>query len=187
MNEQKKRIILNEISFWKSNHLLPEHYCDFLHALYSEGDSENSENQDAITHSVLAKEKMKKTRNLIFLVFVAMAIVGSLFLPFLAPAISIVIGAVFIFSCIYYIWKKGASAKNFFIPISYIVGAFVLLGISLKVWTSYFPEYPLLLILLLIGNCFSWIFIGVKLKLHYFTLSGSLALVLIILYRIILT
>ncbi|VEI07661.1 hypothetical protein [Kurthia zopfii] len=29
-DQQKKAVILKEISFWKTNSLLPEHYCDFL-------------------------------------------------------------------------------------------------------------------------------------------------------------
>lgn len=38
---QKTKIILQEIQHWKKNKLLPEHYCDFLITLYTEG-SENS-------------------------------------------------------------------------------------------------------------------------------------------------
>jgi hypothetical protein len=37
----KTQIILQEIQHWKKNKLLPEHYCDFLITLYTEG-SENS-------------------------------------------------------------------------------------------------------------------------------------------------
>lgn len=37
MTNPRKKIILNEILFWKQNKLLPEHYCDFLAALYTEG------------------------------------------------------------------------------------------------------------------------------------------------------
>ena len=30
MSNQRKQIILNEITFWKKNKLLPERYCNFL-------------------------------------------------------------------------------------------------------------------------------------------------------------
>ena len=33
MDETRKQIIINEIHYWKKNHLLPEQYCDFLLAL----------------------------------------------------------------------------------------------------------------------------------------------------------
>ncbi len=37
MDETRKQIIINEIEYWKEHHLLPEQYCDFLLALYTEG------------------------------------------------------------------------------------------------------------------------------------------------------
>ncbi|GEM00497.1 hypothetical protein SAMN05421839_10136 [Halolactibacillus halophilus] len=37
MDQQRKATIIHEIKYWKDNHLLPEHYCDFLLALYTEG------------------------------------------------------------------------------------------------------------------------------------------------------
>lgn len=37
MNPQRKEIILQEIKYWKKNRLLPEQYCNYLLALYSEG------------------------------------------------------------------------------------------------------------------------------------------------------
>ena len=33
----RKQIIINEIIYWKKNRMLPEHYCDFLLALYTKG------------------------------------------------------------------------------------------------------------------------------------------------------
>ena len=57
MSLGKKEIILNEIGFWKKNKLLPEHYCDFLTALYAQG--EQIEEKDNTSKAVLAKEKKK--------------------------------------------------------------------------------------------------------------------------------
>ena len=37
MDENRKQIIIKEIGYWKNNKLLPEQYCDFLLALYTEG------------------------------------------------------------------------------------------------------------------------------------------------------
>ncbi|BAU27273.1 hypothetical protein DFP93_11335 [Aneurinibacillus soli] len=54
MNEQKKKIIIGEIEYWRRTHLLPGKYCDFLLNLYTEGESagrhtgdEKSQNQIA--------------------------------------------------------------------------------------------------------------------------------------------
>ncbi|WP_231563724.1 hypothetical protein [Anoxybacillus sp. KU2-6(11)] len=37
MEQKRKEIIINEIKYWKQTRLLPEQYCDFLLALYTEG------------------------------------------------------------------------------------------------------------------------------------------------------
>ena len=39
MNDQKKKIIIGEIEYWRRTHLLPGKYCDFLLNLYTEGES----------------------------------------------------------------------------------------------------------------------------------------------------
>ena len=38
MNETRKKIIIQEIKYWKKSKLLPEKYCDFLLTLYSGGE-----------------------------------------------------------------------------------------------------------------------------------------------------
>lgn len=37
MDKEKNKIIIDEISNWKKNQLLPEKYCNFLLALYTYG------------------------------------------------------------------------------------------------------------------------------------------------------
>ncbi|QFT89882.1 hypothetical protein FIU87_14555 [Bacillus sp. THAF10] len=41
MNKQRKEIIIHEIDYWKKNRLLPEQYCEYLLALYTEGEGIN--------------------------------------------------------------------------------------------------------------------------------------------------
>ena len=57
MPNPRKQIILNEILFWKQNKLLPEHYCDFLMTLYSEGNEFETEEKASHKKAVKAKEK----------------------------------------------------------------------------------------------------------------------------------
>ncbi|MTH52454.1 hypothetical protein GKZ89_03470 [Bacillus mangrovi] len=40
MRTEKKKIIIDEITHWKENKLLPETYCNFLLALYTGGDTD---------------------------------------------------------------------------------------------------------------------------------------------------
>ncbi|WP_156323827.1 hypothetical protein [Bacillus sp. JCM 19034] len=37
MRKERKEIVIEEIKHWRKSKLLPEHYCDFLLTLYSEG------------------------------------------------------------------------------------------------------------------------------------------------------
>ncbi|NIK29678.1 hypothetical protein FHS45_002783 [Thalassobacillus devorans] len=41
MTKERKEIILQEIQYWKANRLLPESYCDYLLALYTQGEGLN--------------------------------------------------------------------------------------------------------------------------------------------------
>ena len=62
VDEQRKITIINEIRYWKDNHLLPEHYCDFLMALYTEGEQDKADalSNSADTEAVLAKKRNGK-------------------------------------------------------------------------------------------------------------------------------
>lgn len=41
MSDNRKEIIVKEIQYWKETKLLPEQYCNFLLALYTEGEQIN--------------------------------------------------------------------------------------------------------------------------------------------------
>lgn len=58
MNQQRKRIIISEIKYWKHNKLLPAHYCDFLITLYAQGE-EGNQQEVKISESILVKEKRR--------------------------------------------------------------------------------------------------------------------------------
>lgn len=45
MDKEKNKIIIDEISNWKKNQLLPEKYCNFLLALYTYGEGVEEEKQ----------------------------------------------------------------------------------------------------------------------------------------------
>ena len=69
---------MNEIKFWKQNKLLPEHYCDFLMTLYSEG-NQHEEIEGKAKNAVRNVEKRKKLSMAVFFPIVAAVIVLLLF------------------------------------------------------------------------------------------------------------
>jgi hypothetical protein len=71
--DQKTQTVINEIKYWKNNKLLPDHYCDFLITLYTEG-SENS----------IKSRKLGKFTYLFYMlaILVSVALIGFLVLYF---------------------------------------------------------------------------------------------------------
>jgi uncharacterized membrane protein YcjF (UPF0283 family) len=131
MNDQRKKIIMAEINYWKQNKLLPEHYCDFLITLYTQGDHDQ---EISATEAVLSKKKMRM------------------------------------------------RVRSILIQSIYILTAFAVLGISLKLWSLFFEGQNMLLVGLLIVNCLLWLLAGRLLKQLYFTISGAAGLVLIVFF-----
>lgn len=178
MNERRKQIILSEIDYWKRNHLLPEHYCNFLSTLYSGGEAKESK-VALKSPSILEKQKRRK-RSLVGLLIGA-SIFVAVVMYMMNDLTAILLGATAIVLLLGLTMLKVAS-KNDLLSISYISSAFLLLILSLKLWSLYFPDQAIILIGLLIVNCLIWLFTGKFLKLLYFTLSGSFGLIAIIFF-----
>lgn len=75
---------------------------------------------------------------------------------------------------------KLSRKKKFLIPFLYISNALIILGLSFKIWLSYFSENPFILLGLVASNCLMWLVSGLLLKLPYFTLSGAVGFLLVI-------
>jgi hypothetical protein len=58
MDEQKKKVILGEIDYWRRSHLLPAHYCDFLLNLYTEGSKDGASGTKSIVEAVASDDSI---------------------------------------------------------------------------------------------------------------------------------
>ena len=184
MSLQRKQIIMNEIAFWKKNRLLPEHYCDFLLALYAQGENQEDEQVENSSKAVLAKKQKYKVIIYTVVGLVTALLLASLFLVTTAILIPIILVSVAILSFLY-IAIKLVKDKSVMAPLLFVFAALLLLGLSFKVWEVYFGDEPFILIGLIFGNCLLWLFSGLLMKLVYFSISGILGLVLIIGYFIL--
>ena len=183
MSLQRKQIIMNEIAFWKKNKLLPEHYCDFLLALYTQGDNHGNEQTDKASKAVLAKEQKFKFMLYTVVGIITAVLMASLFVVTTAVFIPIILVAIAIFAFLY-IAIKLVKNKSVLTPLLFVFSALLLLALSFKVWDVYFGDNPLLLIAIIFGNCLLWLFSGLLMKLVYFSISGILGLLLITAYFI---
>ncbi|EAZ85106.1 hypothetical protein BB14905_22588 [Bacillus sp. B14905] len=113
MTNPRKKIILNEILFWKQNKLLPEHYCDFLAALYTEGaDIEELEPVQDPKQAILPSEKRKM---LLLVASLCIAIIAVLAIYFTIKALTLILTVVVgIGACILFIAAFQMAQKNIY-------------------------------------------------------------------------
>ena len=168
---------MNEITFWKKNKLLPEHYCDFLMTLYSEGNNEQ-QGTGNVKKAILKVEKRKKRSIAVFFPIVAVLITLLLF-TIQYEWVVIATAAIFAISClagsIYFAHKNKLLATML-----QLATALSLLGVTLKVCTTYFAGNNEILYVLLLLNCILWLLSGVIMKIIYFTISGVLGIIVIV-------
>ena len=172
MNENRKKIIINEILTWRKNKMLPEHYCDFLLALYTEG------NQPLKIKEQKAKRFFWKNHYLFLLLIpIMMFLIHFTELPInLQMAFSLIFVLSGILFTFYYL------RKGILLQIPFIASALILLLSSVEYISKLYPENPKILYFNLVFNCLLWLLSGWKFKLLSFIISGALGLVLLIIY-----
>ncbi|WP_226677320.1 hypothetical protein [Mesobacillus jeotgali] len=171
MDDHRRKIITNEIKYWKQNRLLPEHYCDFLLNLYTEGSSEADSTR---------KKRPSGTKGIIGFILVGLLSL-SVFLfyftelsLFLQTALIIFFGITTL-SAAFYMLKK-----SFFDLIPLLASALLLLITSVQAAEIIFPDHPVILYLVAGLNCLLWITAGAKWKILSFKLSGIIGLIILL-------
>jgi len=176
MNSKRKQIIMSEITYWKENKLLPEHYCDFLISLYSQGEEESVER--IVPQSILALEKNKLRRTLIVLTILALIASISMFIVPIDPLITLFLSSILFITYLIFAIRSTFN-KHRIAPFLYILSAFMLLVLSMNLWSTYFNGNSIFLMVILIFNCIAWLLAGKYLKLTYFLISGIAGLLVI--------
>lgn len=188
-DKQKKEIIMKEITFWKENHLLPEHYCDFLTQLYSGGESLSDEQEKELAKQALLKKtkpSVIKTVGLLILALFTLAVIALMFL-FINQYIWIpTVTSLVILTAIIFFILKTAKNPTLMTTFAYATAALLLFAISVRITTTLAPNSMIAIFLVLLGNCIVWIIAGKLQKQIYFTISGILGIAIIIIYRILM-
>lgn len=180
MSNEKKKIIVNEITFWKQNKLLPEHYCDFLMTLYTGGDHENEGLKGDASKAIKAQEKRKNISKYSLIPLIAIVLVVLLFTLDIVWLTSIIAGAaaiVCLFGAFYF-----AKKNQLLTPILHVSAALLFLAVTVRICLTYFPQNNAVLFGALAVNCIMWLASGLKLKIAYFTISGALGIVSIVVF-----
>ncbi|KRG14971.1 hypothetical protein ACA29_05505 [Lederbergia galactosidilytica] len=134
MKDEKKTVLLNEINFWKENKILPEHYCDYLIALYTQGDETQQPKNLKSKKKIFQWEVILQL--LLLLLIVVMAVITyitaiSFGLQTLFLSVFVII---LIFSWIYFRKKKQKPT------LVYITAAFLLLFYTVQINGAFFEN-----------------------------------------------
>lgn len=169
MDEHRKKIIISEINYWKQSRMLPEHYCDYLLNLYSEGTS---------SKTIKGKRKGMPTSFTSVTLFAMLSL--SLFLFYftelsliLQITIPIFFGISSLISGILLISKSDIEL----IPV--VISSLILLISTVQVASIYFPDNIPILYFVTGTNCLLWLIIGFKWKFISFKISGLTGLIIL--------
>ncbi|MCM3394095.1 hypothetical protein MKY20_09855 [Cytobacillus sp. FSL W8-0315] len=170
LDENRKKVIVNELLYWKKSRMLPDRYCDYLLALYTEGSQPKE----------IKKHKSVMGLYLANLIFLLLIPISALLIYFteLSIILQTAILFLFIFTCIFFVFYFFRKAKLMHIPI--ISAALNLLMGSVALVSEVYRENQKALYAALVINCVLWLFAGLKLKFQYLWISGALGCFLIV-------
>lgn len=175
---ERKKIIVDEIKYWKNSRLLPEHYCNFLLTLYTGG-------LDSDTEDVKSQQKKVNSNQLALLVFttIGLAIFGLTFLVIyftnFSPLMQMTI--VLFFSAV--MFALGKQVKKYdvrFVHLYILMNVLMLFLATIHIVGFIFPDQPGAIMWAVIFTCMAWLVVGKKYNLKYLIFSGAIGLLVVI-------
>jgi hypothetical protein len=170
MNEIRKKIIMQEIKYWKQSKLLPEQYCDFLLTLYSGGEER------------IEPVKKKSSVSLHIPLWIFTTIFFSiLFVNYFTEipiGLQITLTAIAIIIFGFFMVRYIKEALLF--QLAMVCLALLILMESVNLADFIFPNNNGILYIILLVQCGIWCMVGHKLKLLYFLIAGIVGAVIIV-------
>lgn len=181
VEEERIKTIINEIEYWKEHKLLPNQQCDFLLALYT-----NGEDIDANLESKqLGRHKGRKTSATTMLQIILLLMLlpfSFLVLYFTEFHIYLQLGILTLFLS-YALWSflYLKQRKIIYYHLGLMISLFLLLLLSISISSLIFNQAFLLNVVILI-NFILWFFLSRIYKLHYLLYTSILGLIFVIIY-----
>ncbi|ANB56420.1 putative membrane protein [Anoxybacillus sp. B7M1] len=172
MDEKRREIIVREIEYWKRSRLLPEQYCDYLLALYTEGDRSSAQT---------AVRRAGAWLHIFFILLICLLLpisVLAIYFTELSFVLQMLLLSFFILLCFIGIWKWRKEARLVHLPL--IIGAFLVFLASVHLSDYYFPKNKPISALVIFLNCALWLVFGLRMRLLYLTISGVVGIALLI-------
>ncbi|WNF37730.1 hypothetical protein RJD24_04520 [Bacillaceae bacterium IKA-2] len=173
---ERKKIIVDELKYWKKSRLLPERYCDFLLTLYTGG---------VETGDVKPKQKKISSNQLALLSFttIGLAIFGLTFLVIYFTDFSLLMQMTIVFFLSAVMFALGKQVKKYdgrFVHLYILMTVLMLFLATIHSVSLIFLDKPGAIMLAVIFTCLVWIIIGKKYNLKYLLFSGAIGLLVAI-------
>jgi len=159
MNRRRRETIIREIEYWKRSRLLPEHYCDYLLALYTEGDA----------HPGPRRPWRSRLAASFCLLLPAAAL--AIYFTELSFVLQTLLCALFFAVCLFLCWRWRTERQ--LLHFLLIGSAWLLLLGTVAACERYFPGQSGPLMFALLAHCAVWLAIGLLLRLHYFSIAAA--------------
>ena len=160
MNETRKKIIIQEIKYWKKSKLLPEKYCDFLLTLYSGGEE----------NIIPVNKKISLHIPLWIFTVLFFTILFVNYFTEIPKGLQITLTAIAIIIFVFFIVRYLENSLLF--QLALVCLALLILIESVNISNFFFPNSNGFLYFTLLVQCGGWFLVGRKLKLMYFSISG---------------
>jgi hypothetical protein len=168
MEDHRKKIIIQEINYWKNNRMLPEHYCDFLLNLYTEGSSSSSSPESK------KKQFSVSRRSSVFLIGLLSL---SIFLFYFTElSLTLQISLVVIFGICSILTAGYLISKSYFDLIPLLAASLIFLVISVQLAEIFYPDNTQALYTVTVANCLLWLAAGFRWKIISYKISGFIGL-----------
>ncbi|MHA6250955.1 hypothetical protein [Oceanobacillus sp. CAU 1775] len=180
MDDNRITVIVNEIEYWREHKILPEQQCDFLLALYTQGEELPKEKLISRKHSNLQLSRL--TQLVLLVLLVPMAFLILYFTEFNLYYKIIALSLFLSYSIWMFITNKKHKTLSF--HLSLMISLLLILLICLLVTTLFF-ENPFIISIIIVLNFIVWYIIGRRFKLVYLLITSILGIIFTGLYLFI--
>lgn len=148
--DQKKKIIVQEILYWRNNKLLPDHYCQFLLNLYQEGNTIHT--SEVESNKKKSSMKMGLISILISIIVVSLIFIASYFrdFPFYMQGLIISGATVLLYASTTWLFYKKSDYFHLTLGISSLAALFTTLWFGIGLELDSFALFLALIAVLII-------------------------------------
>ncbi|WP_430785216.1 hypothetical protein VBD025_10540 [Virgibacillus flavescens] len=173
MTEDRIRTIINELHYWKKNKMLPAVYCDYLLALYTNGETTSEEMELKSTYKRGTVFKIVHVTLLILMLPLALLI---MYTTYFSTYLQVGILLLFI---VYSFWQSRQLklGQEFFYSLSFTILLLLVFVTSIFLSNTYILSSWITQLIIML-NFIGWFILGRKMNINYLTVASIFGILL---------